>query len=107
MTYVTFIRKDKHGNVIEKGTAPVGDFALMKRKKRGYEIDEHDTPLMEIVPVAPIEVVPDDTPTLEELTQAVLRLADGDRSAVEAIRKKVKDAKPKRTAGKRAVRKRR
>jgi hypothetical protein len=105
MSRIQFIRKE-NGRIVEKGEVPAADFELMKKRKPGYEIDTKNTPLTPLDPVVVPEVEPTGYPSLEQLTDAVLKLADGDRKPIDNIKADIATGK-KNAAAKHSVRKRR
>lgn len=85
---VAFIRKLADGRVVEKGTAQdEASFAELQQRAPGeYRLDLGDTPLSPIpAPALPIPTL-STAPSIEELTDALLKFADGDRSGLNAIR---------------------
>ncbi len=84
---VNYIRKLADGTVTEKGSCPEESWeALKKMAPKEYKLDDGNTQLSPIKPsVLPAPVVDPNMVTVEELTDAVLKFADGDRSALSAI----------------------
>jgi len=66
--------------------APEHVAELIARAPGEYRVDEDNTPLTPLpAPVLPPPVL-NNFPGIEELTDAILRFADGDRSGLNAIR---------------------
>ena len=96
-----FNRKDKDGKVIAAGTVP-GPMEFEALKKRGFpgEYVLGDEPVPSLPkPDLPAPVRDPDMVSLEELADAVIKLAAGDKGAVDDIA-----AKRKRTLTKAAER---
>lgn len=107
MNRVYFIRR-VGGRVVERGNAREDDYLLLKKGKTGYALDDGTTPLDLPPPIVFPEPEPTGYPTIEKLTDAVLKLADGDRGPLDAIKADVaarkRNASAKRTVSKRRTR---
>ena len=84
---VRFIRR-VNGDVVQKGTTDYDALMAMSARHPGeyFMVDANDT--SEVVrPKVPDLPVPEPSaePSLEELTEAVIKLSKGDRSAIDAI----------------------